>query len=406
MAASLVAAGTGATSAASTKHAASGTVNVGIIGSFSGTVPYGEDWLQGAKVAAAYIDKNGGILGQQIKLISEDDAADPVDAVTVGRKMLALDHPNVVLGLAVLDWRDVMPIIEANHMVTFTQIADPYLDTHYLKYSFAAVASDALEGTAMVRYCQMKGYKRIALVFDEEANAQTLVPAIKAAAKVAGIKIVSDPGLPVGVPSYESQVQELAAAKPQAILTQVAPNTAGTFFPELAQAGFPSVPLIGSDSTLEPQFVASAQSIGLEKHLLSVEAYNTIASTGGRIFIKGFKNIYHNPNFNVRSTYAYDGLNVAALAMTMAKSTNPNVYVKDVLKVTTPGPGIKDVYSYAQGVKLLKEGKRIKYVGVGSNMTYNHFHRVSGAYEVAKLVNNTPKIVKIISANQVAKLVK
>ena len=256
----------------------------------------------------------------------------------------------------------------------------------------------------MVRYAQLKGYKRIAVVFDEESNAQTLVPAIQAAAKKAGIKIVAEPALPVGVPSYENEVQQVASAKPQAILTQVAPNTAGTFFPELAQTGFPSVPLIGSDSTLEPQFVTAAQSIGLEKHLVSVEAYSTIASTGGRIFIAGFKKLFNTTNYNVRSTYAYDGLTAAALAMTMAHSTVPSVYVKDIPLVTTPGPGITDVYSYAQGVKLLKAGKRIKYVGVGSNMTYNHFHRVSGPYEVANLVNNAPHVLQIISADSVAKL--
>jgi len=404
MAATLV--GTGAISSASTKAKSTGVVKVGILASFSGTVPYGIDWLQGAQVAKAYIEANGGIMGEKISLIPEDEAADPVDAVTVGRKMLALDHPNLVLGLAVLDWRDVMPILESAHMVTFTQIADPFLDTHYLPYSFAADASDALEGTAMVRYCQIKGYKRVALVFDEESNAQTLLPAIKAAAKVAHISIVADPTLPVGVPSYEAEVQQIANAKPQALLTQVAPNTAGTFFPELANTGFKSVPLVGSDSTLEPQFVTAAVSLGLEKNLVSVEAYSSIASTGGHIFISGFKKLFHTTNYNVRSTYAYDGLTVAALAMTMAHSTNPAVYVKDILKVTTPGPGVTDVYSYKQGVQLLKQGKRIKYVGVGSNMTYNHFHRVSGAYEVAKLVNNVPAQLLIIPADSVSKLLK
>src|ERR1700676_5220890 len=147
LAATLIAACGGGGGTASTTPTPTGPVNIGILAAFSGTNTYGTALLKGAQVAQLYIEQNGGIMGRTLKFIPEDDALDPIDAVTVGRKMLATDNVSLCIGLAVLDWRTVLPILNQAKMVSFTHVTDPALDTKVFPYSFADAPSDALDGS-------------------------------------------------------------------------------------------------------------------------------------------------------------------------------------------------------------------------------------------------------------------
>jgi len=381
-------------------------VNVGFLAAFSGTITYGVPLLEGAKVAALNIEKGGGIMGRTVNFIPEDDSFDPIDAVTVARKMLAVDNVDLVLGLAAADWRDALPVLEAAKMVSFTHITDPALDDQLYPYSYATTPSDGLEGVAMTAYAASKHYQRIAVVFDEASNAQTLVPGILAAANALNISVVSRPTLPVGVPSYVAAVQSIAASHPDAILTQVDPTTASVLFPELNAAGLASVPVIGSDSTLQAAWVKAVGAANMASgSIVSVQSIASAAGPGGQQFINGYQSLFHKP-YDVRSISSYDGLNVAALAMVDAKSTNPTVYVKYIADVTDPGPGKTVVYDFATGSKLLSEGKKIKYSGVGSPMTYNQFHRVVGDFEVDKETpSGQPTRLALLPADMIGKVI-
>jgi branched-chain amino acid transport system substrate-binding protein len=403
----MVACGGGGTASA-TPPQPTGPVNIGILAAFSGTNTYGTALLKGAQVAQLYIEQNGGIMGRTIKFIPEDDALDPIDAVTVGRKMLAADNVSLCIGLAVLDWRTVLPILNQAKMVTFTHVTDPALDTKVFPYSFADAPSDALDGTAMVAYAAEQGYKKIALIFDESSNAQSLVPAITAAAKTLKISIVAQPQLPVGVPSYVAAVQELTAAHADAILTQVDPITAGVLFPELRAAGLTSSPIIGSDGTLNPAFVKSVGASTMASinfvAVQSVTSGNT--GPGGQLFLAGFQQLFQTKVYRANVLTAYDGVNVAALAMIDAKSTDPAVYVKKILDVTTPGPGVTEVTDFATGAKLLGQGKKIKYLGVGSAMTFNKYHRVTADFEVDKETSSgSVQRMEILTADAILKVI-
>ena len=55
--------------------------------------------------------------------------------------------------------------------------------------------------------------------------------------------------------------------------------------------------------------------------------------------------------------------------MTYAKSTDPKVWVNDILKVSNP-PGVQ-CYTYATCVTLLKAGKKINYQGASGTDDFN-----------------------------------
>ena len=49
----------------------------------------GEQFRRGAELAVAEINRNGGVLGQKLKLIVADDASDPEQAEAVARKLVS-----------------------------------------------------------------------------------------------------------------------------------------------------------------------------------------------------------------------------------------------------------------------------------------------------------------------------
>lgn len=374
--------------AAQTPRLKAGKINIGVCAAFTGgVITYGQPWLQGVQVAADDIAANGGVNGHAVNLVTCDTKGDPVDAVTTVRQMLANDQIKGEVGLAALDWQDALPIFNRAKIVTFTHIGSPDIDKLKMPYSYSTGPSDALLGTAMVYYAHVKHYKRIALLFDATSSSQTLVPGILAAARKLNIKVVANPPLPVGAPSYEAEVQQVLAGHPDAILTQVEPNTAGTVFSELQSLKGGSLPVIGSDLTLEASWSQAVGTAYYQAHVLSVEAATNTQGQSYHLFIQGFLKRYHKqPNY--LSVYAYDGMTVEALAMVAAHSTDPTVYSKYVLAVTAAGSGKTNVYSFGQGAKLLAQGKQIKYVGVGSPMVYNSYHRVTGGFAVEQYTGN------------------
>lgn len=363
---------------------ASSPINVGVIAGFTGTTSYiGKTFLSGATTAADIINANGGVMGRHIKLIPVDDGFDPVDAVTDVRQMLATDHVSGVLGLAEPDYPNALPILNQQHMVSFTHIGSPSLDNKLMPYSFRSQPSDAVVGTAMSYYASVKHYQNIAIALDASQGAQTLLPSMKAAAKKLGLNIVANVTLPVTAGSYVPEVQQLISSHPDAILMQATTtDEAGNFFSDLRQQGGGNIPIVASDLSAAADWVKAAGVSYDEKQIVSIVP-SAAGGPGQSTFLTEFHKLYKTGPQNAAPNM-YDSLNVMALAMDAAGSTKPTTYVKDIPKVTTPGSGVTTVYTYAQGYKLLKEHKSIKYSGVASPMTYTKYHTVSGGFAAVR----------------------
>lgn len=379
-------------------------VNVGVVAGFTGTnVAFSDEELNGVQTAASLINKAGGVLGGKVNVIPVDDSLDPVDAVTAVTKMLATDNVSMEVGLAALDYINALPILNRAHMVSFSYIG-PSLGKVVMPYHWNTNPSDSELGTAMAYYAAHKGYKRIALVFDSSSGAQSVVPSVKAAAHQLHLQVVADPTVPETATSYETAISQVVDAHPQAVLMQVEPGQAGAFFQQWKSLGAGSLPIVATDFTLDQEWLKAVGASELT-HVVALEAaapsppspyYGTVA--------KAWKAATGSPISYV-GEFLYDGTVLGALAMVDAKSTNPKVYYKDVAAVSSPAKGHTVVYSFAQGAKLLKEGRKIKYVGITGPLTFNKYHRPTGSYGVFRgVIGGNPKQLSVISAKSLVGL--
>jgi hypothetical protein len=80
--------------------------------------------------------------------------------------------------------------------------------------------------------------------------------------------------------------------------------------------------------------------------------------------------------------HLYDGINLAALAMIMAKSTSPSAYGPDMIAIGNGVPGATICYSFADCAAGLKAGKTIRYEGPGGPTNFDSYHDSTGIFQV------------------------
>ena len=97
----------------------------------------------------------------------------------------------------------------------------------------------------------------------------------------------------------------------------------------------------------------------------------------------------------------YDGAIVMALAMDAAKSTSPKVYNSYIPQVTTAGPGVVQVHSYAEGRQALAQGKKIQYVGATGVIAFDKYHNSPGGFEI---IDSQFNFIKAYTAAQIQAL--
>ncbi len=74
-------------------------IKIGVIAALSGPIAfYGQTTLNGMKLAIEQINAQGGINGQQIKLIIEDNKGDSTESVTIAKKLINVDKVTAILG--------------------------------------------------------------------------------------------------------------------------------------------------------------------------------------------------------------------------------------------------------------------------------------------------------------------
>ena len=117
-------------------------------------------------------------------------------------------------------------------------------------------------------------------------------------------------------------------------------QTAATLFSDGQQSGYMNMPWIGDDLQSAPQG-AYAKAFGptASKELTAaLPASPTSASYNH--FLADYQSVWHTKTILPTTFNEYDSIVISSLAMTLANSTDPKVWVKDILKVSNP-PGTK-----------------------------------------------------------------
>ena len=372
---------TGAAPTAPAAAAPTGSaITIGLLAPLTGTrADLGKGMTQGATLAVDEINAAGGVLGHPVKLVVQDTAADPVDAVPAAQQEINVDHVVAIVGPTSITAGVVLPLVDKANIPMLMFGGGSQFDKNTDPHFFRMSPSDSEQSDAMVVYANSKGYKKIALAFGSSTGSQALVPPILDAAKKLGMTITANVTLTAGATSYRSELEKLFAGKPDVVLAQFSNATAGVVFGELSQMGLTATPWIGTNLWYTDTWF---NAVG--KTVASGPVYLANSSSAGMLGFNAFlKLLQQKYNTNVPSngqTFMYDAVITWALGADQAGSTDWPAIRNGILQIANP-PGT-EVGDYATGYNLIKQHQKINWQGAASTVDFDQYDNVYGPFDI------------------------
>jgi len=367
---------------------------------FSGVdAALGPIYLVSCTGATNAINAAGGILGHKVACMSKDTRGEPADALpAVGSLLANTKNLELVIGCTSDEAASVVPLLNQKKTVMFCMTGQSEFDHVKYPYFYRLVPPDLAESYAMTVIAQKLGYSKIALAFGNDIGSQTFVqPALAAIAK-AGLHVVANVTLDLKATTFRTEAAKIVAAHPDAIMTEALGNADPTLFAEIKQLNNGHmIPLIGTSAAISPVFyTASAKAVGAAQFAANFHADNLVTATSGPAYdaftkallaVKGKVSGAQTGNFTTYFTapgavHLYDGMNLAALAMVAAHSTDVAKWKPWIAKIGDGVPGAVVVNSYAQGLAALKAGKQIRYIGPGGPTSFDPYHDSPGIFQI------------------------
>ena len=391
--------GGSSTASGSASPAAGAKLTVADVAPFSGPdAALGPTYLASCYGATSAINAAGGVLGHMLTCKSVDTRGDPADAVPAVNQMFA-STPSLalVIGCTSDEAASVAPIINSHKMAMFCMTGQSEFDHTRFPYFYRLVPPDLEESYAMTVIAQKLGYKRIALAFGNDIGSQTFIQPAIAALKKAGITLTTNQSLDLKATTFRTEAAAIVQSHPDAIMTEALGSADPTLFSEIKQLnGGKIIPIIGTSAAISPAFYkASAAAVGASPFSSNFHADNLVVLSSGPAYQAFSKALLSQQgkvpgatgNFTTYlsapgGVHLYDGMNLAALAMLMAKSTSPSVYGPDIVKIGDGVAGATVCYSFAQCAPLVKAGKPVKYVGPGGPTSFDSFHDSTGIFQI------------------------
>lgn len=231
---------------------------IGLVAPLTGPVAaYGDQVKNGAEAAVDHINKNGGILGEQVTLKLADDAGDPKQGVSAANNLVG-DGVHYVVGPVTSGVAMAASDVFAENgvlMVTPTATA-PDLTNRGLTNVLRTCGRDDQQAEVAAKYVldHLKD-KKIAVIHDKGTYGMGLANAFKAAINAGGIKEVMYEGLTAGEKDYTALVGRLKKDGAEVIYFGGYHPEGGLLARQLADAGV-KAQIIGGEGLSNTEYWA------------------------------------------------------------------------------------------------------------------------------------------------------
>jgi branched-chain amino acid transport system substrate-binding protein/neutral amino acid transport system substrate-binding protein len=371
-----------------------GEVKVGVMQSLTGDLgSYGGSMTDAIKLAAKQVNANGGILGKQIKILVEDDQTNNVAAVDAVNKLVKVDRVPVIVGAT--GSGPSMSIIDITTKSGVMQISSSNTGTEFTTYKdndlyFRTASSDALQGAAMAKLAKELGYKTASTIVINNPYGVGFEDVFVKAFEADGGKILEKVKYDPSQTVFDSEVQKLAAAKPDFIMMVSYPETGSLILktayekgalktmPWLLSEGLKAdnlADLVGKDSSGE--YIAAG-----------LQGLTPDPSAGGKAY-DAFKEQYtaeYGKEPGIYCSNSYDAMALVALAIEQAKNSTGRAIADNIRSVANP-PGV-EVSDLKEALMLVRDGKDINYQGASGEITFDDHGDVSGTYSIWTVAQN------------------
>ena len=318
-------------------------VKIGHVAPVSGAqAHYGKDNENGVRMAIEDLNKAGvTINGKKVKLEiqAEDDAADPKQGTAAAQKLCdakvagVVGHLNSGTTIPASKVYNDCGIPHVTGAATNPNLTKPGYNTTY-----RIIANDNALGAGLALYASDKlKLKTVAIVDDRTAYGQGVAEVFKKIAVSKGMKVVDEQFTNDKATDFMAILTAIKAKKPDAIFFGGMDPQAGPMLRQMEQLGLDKVKYFGGDGICTSEIAKLAAGAKTLGNVICAEGGASLAKMpGGTAWKKRYDEKYPN-QFQVYSPYTYDATFVLVEAMKKAKSSDPKVYLPELIKTNFKG---------------------------------------------------------------------
>ncbi|MBB5223159.1 branched-chain amino acid transport system substrate-binding protein [Amaricoccus macauensis] len=388
-------------------------VKIGMVMELTGPAgAYGQAGAKAAEMALRDFNEAGGAGGCDIVADVRDSQSQGNVAVDQATQLVNIEHVPVIIGgiissvsipilTSVTAPAGVVQISPASSSPTLTTLAEEGKTNGVF---FRTITSDALQGTAAAKYAMDRGLKKLAIVHVNNDFGVNMVKEFVAAYKELGGEITSTTLYNEKQSSYSAEASAALAGDPDGLYLVSYPVDGATIARAWLSAGGPAKFLL-NDGMNSTDFIEAVGAKYLD------DAYGTSSGTSETVSTRYFYDNFAAFSGGIApdapaADRSYDAGAIVALAIARAGSAEPAAIKAAIPQVVAadgePIHAGKD--EFAKALKLIAEGKPIRYEGVIGPVSFDKNGDIIGPFRLWQIQNGEVTTVGEMSADEVAKI--
>lgn len=326
---------------AATPAFAADPIKIGSVLSVTGGTSFlGEPEDKTLRMYVDEINKNGGVIGRQVKLIVYDDGSDANKARTFATRLVEDEVVAVIGGSSTGTSMAMVPLFEDAQIpfISFAgglEIVDPVK-----KYVFKTPHTDRMACQKIFADIRSRGFTKVGMISGTDGFGESMRKQCLSVAPASGVEIVGDENYGPRDSDMTTQLTKLRGVKGiQTIVNAGTGQGPAIVARNHAQLGMANIPLYANQGVASRSYIdlagPAANGVRLPSAALLVAEKLPSDDPQKAITVK-YKTEYEAATGKPVSTFggqSYDGLRILVEAITRAKSTKPAA-IRDEIEKT------------------------------------------------------------------------
>jgi branched-chain amino acid transport system substrate-binding protein len=337
-----------------------GQIKIGAVTCLTGELStFGVSSKQGADLAVGEINGTGGVLGQPIDLIVEDNGSKAGETATIFRKFVSQDKVAAILGdLTSSATMEGAPIAQDAKIPMLTPSATNVAITKVGNYIFRSCFVDPFTGRIMAKFAldQLKAKRAIVITDVKQDYSVGLTEAIRQYFVANGARILTELSYSSGDTNFRTQLTEVRVAHPDVIFLPGYYTEAALILRQAKQLGI-DCPFVGGEGWDSPVLIQIAGKSADGNYYTDHFSAND-PSPRVQKFVQEYRAKYGSIPDALAALW-YDGARLMAQALQRAGSADPEK-IRDALAGTRDFEGVTGRISIDENRNAAKPGVILK----------------------------------------------
>lgn len=301
------------------------TIKLGMLAPFSGSESaFGPYMKNAAQLAIDEINEAGGVNGQMLELVTEDDACDATTATAAANKLVTAGVTFSIGGYCSGATLPTLPIFtDAGIPMVIPAANSNKLVEAGIDGVFLINGTGTQQAQAALAYAAKSGHTKIAVVDDTTDYSVDLAESVKSQAGDAGVEVVLHEKVNPGESDYSTAVNKIVGSGAELVYWTGYYQEGGLIAAQLKQAGYTGAYMV-ADGSVDAKLAEIAGDAG--EGVLGTFTQTPDMLQGADAWISAYKDKF-GAEPGPYSTQAYDAVRVAAEALRTAQTQDYEGYV-------------------------------------------------------------------------------